>query len=453
MTGIEIKNYLMLFKNDDNQVHRRNKKKLYKRHIFKRVNFDLVKYHNESRLLDTLYKSLLTAKKKHVSEYGIILDSNVIVHDITYIPQVPTQYDILCLESELESYKKSDDKSLYWTPVNIINTGNFIIKGSSIEKVLEIIKFSKDITQFYINLNTLQIFTITQTHFSEKEQHYIHDPLIINKKLTDDDIIQYDSKLSNEFYQKFRDLNLNIDKLQTSSIIKDDFLPKISIVCPFTDKNKFFHTLLSFFKIDYPRHLLELVIVDDTNSEKDLNLPEDKRIRLINISNTKSNEPLPLGYKLNVGVKHATNQIILHFLDTNNYNLNLRALITHFVLSKKECIMSIDTGLHIFSQNLNTIVKLPDLANCLYTKDFWKKCSFEELSHNFIINSDLVYKWVSYRHKEVSFLPFVYMSFKLINQHHIKKIFVNTKECSLNLSTLVDKKIKESFDLTYSNSI
>jgi hypothetical protein len=449
MSGIEIKNYLMLFKNDDNQVHKRNKKKLSKRHIFKRVNFDLVKYHEDTQFLNTLYKSLLTAKKKHVSEYGVILDSNVIVHDITYVPQPPIEYDILCLESELESYKKSDDKSLYWTPTNIISTGNFIIKGSSIEKVLEIIKLSKDNTQFYTNLNKLQIFTITQTHFSEKEQHYIHDPLIINKKLTDEDIMKYESKLSNEFYQKFNDLNLSIDKLQTS-IIKDNLLPKVSFVCPFTDKNRFSHILLSFFKLDYPRHLLELVIVDDTNSEKQLNLPEDKRIRLININNTNGNEPLPLGYKLNVGVKHASNEIILHFLDTNNYNLNLRVLMTHFILSKKECIMSIDTALYTHDQSLNAIVKLPDLANCLYTKDFWKKCSFEELSHNFIINSDLVYKWISYRNKEVSFLPFVYMSFKLINKNNLKRIFVKTTECSLNLSTLVDKKIKESFDLTYS---
>jgi hypothetical protein len=39
------------------------------------------------------------------------------------------------------------------------------------------------------------------------------------------------------------------------------------------------------------------------------------------------------------------------------------------------------------------------------------------------------------------------MSFKFIDKQNVKRIFVEQKECSLNLSTLVDKKIKESFDL------
>jgi hypothetical protein len=444
MSGVQLKNYLMLFKTDDNLTHKRNKKKLSKRHIFKRVNFDLVKYHDESKLLDTLYKSLLSAKKKHTSELGIILDTNVIVHDITYVPQFPNKYDILCLESELESYKKDNNKSLYWTPTNIISTGNFIIKGSSIEKVLDIIKSSKNMLEFYKSLNKLDIYTITQTHFSEKEKHYIHDPLVINKTLTEEDIMQYDSKLSLEFYKKFQDLDLKVDGKQLHSLnLPTDKLPKVSLICPFTDKNKFFHSLLTFLRFDYPRHLLELVIVDDTNSEKELNLPEDKRIRLININNTQGTDSLPLGYKLNVGIKHASNEIIFHLFDTNIYTLNLKDIVSHLILSNKECIMSVDTGLH----NTNSVTKLPDLANCIYTKDFWKKCSFEELSHNFIINSDLTYKWISYRSKEVSFLPFVYMSFKLTNEKQSKNIFVECKQCPFNLSNLVDKKIKESFEL------
>lgn len=445
MSGIQIKNYIMLFKNDDSIIHKRNKKKLSKKHIFKRVNFELVKYTQEAKLLDTLSKTLLSVKKQHANQYGVIFDTNVIVHDITYVPVFPDKYDILCLESELDSYKKTDDKSLYWTPANILSTGNFIINGSSVDKVLDIIKSSKDVTQFYKNLNTLNIYTVTQTHFSEPEKHYIHDPLVINKKLSEEDILQYESKLSNEFYNKFVSLNLQVDKLQNVHI-KDELLPKISLICPFTDKTKFFHTLLSFLKLDYPRHLLELVIVDDTKSEKELNLPEDKRIRLINIDN-KNNDTLPFGYKLNIGVKHSTNELILHFFDTNNYNLNLRKLVGHFILSQKECIMSFDTGL--YNNNLNDYVNLPDLANCLYTKDFWKKCSFEEVSHNFLIKSDLVYKWMSYRHKEISFLPFVYMSFKIIKDKSISKVFIPTNKCPLNLSTIVDKKIKESLNLLF----
>lgn len=446
MSSVQIKNYIMLFKNDDSVIHKRNKKKLSKKNVLKRVNFKFVKYSQESNILDTLSKSLLTAKKSHANEYGIIFDTNIIVHDITSVPIFPEKYDIVCLESEIESYKKGTDKSLYWTAINIIRSGNFIINGNSIDKVLEIIKLSSDITQFYKHLNKLNIFTITQTHFSETERHYIHDPLIINKKLNEEDILKYDSKLSHDFYNKFASLNLVANKLQTVNI-KDELLPKISLICPFTDKYKFFHTLLSFLKLDYPRHLLELVIVDDTKSEKQLNLPEDKRIRLINIDN-KNNETLSLGYKINIGVKHSSNELVLHFFDTNNYNLNLRELVGHFILCNKECTMSLDTGLHNKTSN-GYVVKVPDLANCLYTKDFWRKASFEELSHDFTIRSDLIYKWISYRYKEVSFLPFVYMSFKIIKDISKAKIFVQSTECSLNLSSNVDKRIKESYDLLF----
>ena len=446
MSGVQIKHYLMLFKNDDSLNHKRNKKKLSKKHILKRVNFDFVKYTDNSNLLTSLSKSLSQAKKKHVPECGVILDSNIIIHDITYVPTFPSKYDILCLESELESYQKTTEKSLYWTATNILSSGNFIINGGSIDKVLSIISESKSMTEFYKNLNKLNVFSITQTHLSEKDEHYIHDPLIINKKLNEEDILSYDSKLSQEFYNKFAQLNLTVDKLKSVKI-KDEFLPKISLICPFTDKNRFFHTMLSFLKLDYPQHLLEFVIIDDTKSEKDLNLPEDKRFRLININNTQGDTPLPLGYKINTGVKHASNELILHFFDTNHYSLNLRQIVTHFILSKKECVMSIDTGL--YSQDTNSYTKLPDLANCLYTKDFWTKCSFEEVSHNFTINSDLVYKWISYRTKEVSFLPFVCLSFKLLNTQSKDRVFVETSECTLNLSTLVDKKIKDSFDLLF----
>jgi|LakMenEpi03Aug12_release.lakeMendotaPanAssembly.Ray.scaffolds.fasta_scaffold117297_3 hypothetical protein len=444
MSGIQIKNYIMLFKNDKSFIHKRNKKKLSKRHILKRVNFEFVKYTQEDKLLDTLSKALLSAKKHRANEYGVIFDTNIIVHDITYIPAVPDKYDILCLESELDSYKKSGDNSLYWTPTNILSSGNFIINGSSIDKVLEIIKSSKDTTQFYKNLNKLHIYTVTQVHFSETEKHYIHDPLVINKKLSEQDILQYESKLANEFYDKFVSLNLPVDKLQTIHI-KHELLPKISLICPFTDKAKFFHTLLSFLKLDYPQHLLELVIIDDSKSEKQLNLPQDKRIRLINIDNkNKNNDTLPFGYKLNIGVKHSSNELILNFFDTNNYNLNLYKLVSHFILSQKQCVMSIDTGLYNKNLGNGHQAKLPDLANCLYTKDFWRKCSFEEISHNFLIKSDLVYKWIFYRHKETSFLPFVYMSFKLVED---TTVFIPTNECQFNLSTLVDKKIKESYNL------
>ena len=443
MTGIYIKDYFMFFNNDNNSVYKRNKKKLSKKQILKKCHFEFVKYEQWENLLNSLYSALQSAKKRRALTCGIIFDTNIIIHDITCIPNTPSNYDILCLESDIISYKSSSDSLLYWSKVNIKRCGNFIINGYSIEKVLNIIKVSKNMNDFFDKLNNLNIFSITQNHFSEHVDNHVHDPLIINKKLTQDEIITYDSKLANEFYENTNKLNLIATHSLEKRVIKEELLPKISLICPFSDKNKMFHALLSFLKLDYPRELLELVIVDDTNSEKELNLPQDKRIKLLNINNTKApGEPLPLGYKLNVGVKYASHDLILHWFDTNNYCINLRQLISHLIISNKSCVMSIDTC--VYNKSGHLTVNVPDISNCLYTKKFWRLCSFEDVSHNFTIPLDLVYKWIFYRHKEISFIPFIYMSFKL--PLNIKEN-IKMDNCNVDLSNLVDKKIKESFDL------
>lgn len=443
MSGTLIKNYIMFFKNDNSTNYKKNKKKLSKKYILKRTKFNFIKYHDNSQLLNTLHQTLTT--KKNLQECGIIFDSNIILHDITYVPKFPKQYDILCLESEIQSYIKNtetDNSSIYWTPTNIISSGNFIINGSSINKVLSIIEKSTDLTHFFHNLNQLDIFSITQTHLSQRDTHYVHDPLIINKQLNETDILTYQHKITQEYQTKFSNLHLTPDSFHHIDITNHTLLPKISLICPFTNQKTFFHTLLSFLYLDYPPHLLELIIVDDTNSEKKLHLPEDKRIKLININNTEKN-PLPLGYKLNSAIKHSSHPLIFHFFDTNNYNLNLRSLIGHFLLSNKECLMTINTG--ICDKNSNLHIDIPDLANCLYTKNFWKKSSFEDISHHFLTNIDLTFKWISYRTHEISFLPFTNISFKIISPSHT----LHTHTHSQDLSTLVDKKIKESFDLLF----
>jgi hypothetical protein len=445
-TGVEIKNYLMLFKNDNSLIHKRNKKKLSKKHLFKKLKFELVKYNNESNILECLKKYLINARKQHVQSCGVILDTNIIIHDITYIPPTPSKYDILCLESELESYKKSDD-SLYWVATNILNTGNFIINGGSIDKVLDIINNSKTLNEFYKKINALNIYSITQYQFSEKDKNYVHDPLVINKTLTNKDILTYDKELSIEFYNKFQNTTIPISKV-TNTILKSEILPKISLICPFTTKELLFHNILTFLRLDYPRHLLELVIINDTKLENELNLPEDSRIRLLNINNKNGDdERLPFGYKLNLGVKHATNELIMHFFDTSNYNLNLKHIVSQFILTNKNCLLSRDIGIYQKELRKSSRILLPDLSNCIYTKDFWKKCSFEEISHKFYIQCDLTHKWIIPRINEISFIPFLYMSFKIPSSEDVQIDFFKREELTFDLSNLIDKKIKESFDL------
>ena len=451
----------MLFKNDNSLIHKRNKKKLSKKYIFKRVNFELVKYNNDSNILNCLKKYLINIRKTTSSLYGVILDTNIIIHDITTIPPVPSTYDILCLESEIKSYKNATDSSnsIYWTKTEILNTGNFIVNYNSIDKILDIIHNSKTLTEFYNKINVLNVYSITQTQFSEKQKNYVHDPLIINKNLTDKDKLSYEKNLSIKFYNKFKDifsstnnyltnnhLTNNVPNISDNLILKTHLLPKVSLICPFTTKELLFHNILTFLRLDYPRHLLELVIINDTKLESELNLPEDSRIKLINLNN-KNGSIDSFGYKLNIGVKYATNELIMHFFDTSNYTLNLKRVISYFVLSNKQCLLSNDTGVYQKGLNKSLKISLPDLSNCIYTKDFWKKASFEEVSHKFYINCDLTYKWIHSRLHEVLFIPFIYLSFKIPTKSDIQIDYFEKQELYIDLSNLIDKKIKESFEL------
>lgn len=441
MESVQIQHYVLLHKNETSDVYKKNIKKLSKKQLFKRLDIKLVKTDNESEL-KSIKEYLVNIKKMFPKEVGVLLDSNIILHDITYIPNMPKQYDILCLESNIKSYLNDNKESIYWCPVNIISSGNFIINGSSIQKVINIINKCENMNDFYNELNGMNTYTITQTQFSQKMSNYVHDPYVINNNLTENDILNYDKKLSLEFYNKFE--NTTINKINVhNKIIKNELLPKISLICPVTDKTLFFHNLLTFLKLDYPRHLLELVIINDFCDEKDLNLPEDARIKLINISNKNNNEKmrLQLGYKLNIGVKHATNNIIMHFFDTSNYNLTMKQTISTFLLSNKNSMISNDTGIYNKS-----VINIPDIANCIYTKDFWKNMSFEEHSHNLYSNIDLLFKWLSFRTNEVVFLPFLYISFRLKNDKK-RILYEKVKNLEFDLSLLVDKKIKESFDL------
>lgn len=444
--ALPIIDYLGLYKGKD--FDKKNKKRLNKRNIIQCFKF--YKY-NDNNVLDVIKKYLLTSKKKfstkgkRIPAIGIFFDSNVIIHDITFLPPTPNKYDILCIESQIKEYKDSKDSNIYWSQVDVINSGNFIINIDSINLVLEIIKKlltkndQKDdvpiniMHDFFTILNEqCKIFSITQYQLSEQNTLNVPDQVIINNNITTEQYKMYIDNLSSLYYNKFQgDLKLRCD-LNLPKLAVNCNLPKVSLICIFTNKDLFFHNLLSFLKLEYPRDLLELIIIDDTNSEKELNLPEDKRIRLINLDKSA-----PLGYKLNIGVKYASNELISHFFDTNNYNVtNFKQNILHFVISNKMCISSVNTGVYPkYEQNI------PDIANLIYIKLFWKNNSFNENKND--TNISLIYKFVMYRTLCILFLPFIHMSFKIKNDQ--SNLISNYLPFDLDIT--IPDSIKTSFEL------
>jgi PIN domain nuclease of toxin-antitoxin system len=380
---------------------------------------------------------LIRDKSQHPA--GVILDNNVIVHDITLLPPVPDSFDILCLECDINKYKDTSDTTelIYWTPVLANSSGNFVINGNSSRKVLkalkdfEVQKETKNLWHFLCR--TLSVFTITQYQLSETQENHIFNPSTktLVKEITDKEIdLSIYSKWESKLKQVTREINLQPPPV----------LPKLSLITTFTNKDTFYNMMLTFQKLKYPRDLLELIIVDDTGSENKMDITEDSRIKLINLNG--NGEKVPIGYLLNVGIKYATGSLIMHFFDFNIYNpKQIQNLVYHLMQSEKDCLMSIDTA--VYTKNKSVIYKFPDLGNAIYKKSFWNNYSFEESVN--VTQFNVIFNFIKYRTNLVSFIPFPFMSFKCIPVN----FYISQTLLPFDLETIVEDSMKESFKMNF----
>lgn len=420
-SAFQVCDYIYLNKivstQDEDNIDRfkKNKKKLIKKKKFiKNFNLSIKEFKDEKDKLNLLKEFLLKMKKDNNHQLnkvnkgiGVLFENNVIEYDITILPPIPNNYDILCLESNILEYDYTFCENIYWNKTKIKNSGNFVINFNSIGKIIDILFNVQTLDEFFNKINELELYSINQYQLSKR------------------------NTLELEFKNAYEISKSKID------IIKDDSLPKVSLICPFTSIELFFHTLITFLKLDYPKEKLELIIIDDTNSEKKMNLPEDKRIRLINLNKKSEDECISIGYKLNLGIKYSSNDIIFHLFDSNNYIIsNFKRNIINFLYNQKDVLLSNNTG-----EYPHKISHIPDLANFIYLKKFWNVYSFEDTENNQI---DLINKFLSHRTNCVRTLDFSKMSFKIKNN----EMNDNLNE-EIKMEELVDDTLKKSFNFIF----
>lgn len=432
---------------------KKNKKKLINKKYSGSIKIE--EYINfKSDFINILKKILIDFKKKKfkekVNNIGILLDTNVIIHNISYLPPSPNKFDILCLESDINSYINGGEDNIYWCKTNIKRSGNFIINALLIEPLLKWISEGKNLTEydFWNFINNFEVYSITQYQLSEPIKKYIHHPntninsiqtLTKEYSILEKQYIYFLQELIKDspVNSKFPNINTNIDFN----------LPKISLICPIITEPKLFHTIMTFLYLDYPKDLLELIIIDDTNSENKLNLPQDKRIKLINTSSNTNGNPLSLGYKLNLGVKYASNNIIYHFFNDNHYT-NFKENILMFLISKKDVCISKDIGVKY--GNKTKIFNFPDISSLIYYKKFWSKLAFEEVTLSTLNDTpQILYKFIMNRVDCVLFKPFILNGFKLNTNINTNNNTIKHNILDINCNLLVDKNLKESLNLTF----
>lgn len=445
-----VDNYLFLHGTSQNAKRIRRKftkqkmRKMCHTKVYETFETDAIKY-----LYD--YIVLIKQNKLKGTLFGVITDKNVLLNNITVIPPTPRQlqWDILCLDSYVSQYQlKDENNNLYWCKMNVQDTHNFVINDSeaTLQKLLTILKQCKTWSDFIVGINNeLRIFGITQHNLSENSDVYID-------KLT---VFSYNSyskaygKLLSKLKTPCIDANFfadKFDKIYNSFTSEEQYVvyPSVTCICILNDAKHFFHLLHSFLKIDYPTDKLQLVIVDDLNLESQIKsfLPNDSRIKIINVSQSKTqnqNLRLPVGYKLNLGVKYSEpkHELIFHMTDENSYFIdNFKTLVKVFLLSEKEILASYDCA----SSLSNAVNDIPNIFNLMYRKDVWQILPFIENESD---SNVLLANFIKNRVPTVGFLPFLYFSFNYTVQDDSY-----TKPLTFKLDDMILHSVKESFDVS-----
>lgn len=256
---------------------------------------------------------------------------------------------------------------------------------------------------------------------------------------------QHQCYMSNEEYVQnkviLQDANEDKDKL-----LENDELPNISIITPTGNRERLFRmAIMNFLAMDYPREKIEWIIVDDGDEPMDQKfMPKDARIKYYYINqNTKdqiykkaqqeckskaveaaggrtkmkkdekklakqhweyfqhvhkdgkfNKNRLPIGLKRNMGVRYASNDVLVHMDDDDFYPIkSVKYRVSRLEMLRKVkpsigCIGSTTIATFDINNYVSTInippMQLPlakrvSEATMVFTRDFWNKGKFDSI--------------------------------------------------------------------------
>lgn len=412
LDAVFVREYLLLQKADSASA-KKIKRKMGKKKIYLETRY----YNNLENDGIGILKNFITLKKHKPGFFGVIIDTNNLIHDPFQIPVFPLQWDIVCLESDINKYDfKNPLNTKFFCSTEIHNTGHFVVNLRSSFKLISILKHSKTWSEFIKYLNFVQLFTVTQFPYSNPEHPIKHAKTILNVK-----------ELSTVFDKQFQ------SKTNTE---RWSILPSISLVCILKDTQHFFYNLYAFLKLEYPREKLQLVIFDDQKLDKKLQHllpPNDNRIKIVAIDPT--DKKLPLGYKLNMALKYCETDVVFHFFNDNIYlTQNFYDIIKAFLLSGSDIICSVDT---LYSNN--TISKELDIANMMYNKKFWQVLFYEDSFET--KDQDVLDLFLRNRMSCVKYLPSLFFSFK-------RETSLSENKLPFDVTSLIPKQLTEAYKMS-----
>lgn len=341
-----------------------------------------------------------TLKQCKTNYPGVIYDTVHITHDITLLPPIPNEpFKQLCLEAEIKNYLAPAE--LYWVKTDIVDSYNYIINNVNVN-----------------NVNT--IYTITQYQLSVRDSNWL------GLNFTTKQSIGISNELLDKtIYNHFQTIPVPISS--NSSHTSD--VPPTSFITFYESKNTMYHTLVTFFVSCKLSDEL-IIVVPPTKKIPPNVLPNDKRIKLIQLEGVISPT---LGFVLNAGVKHAVNNRIAHLFPFSIYNPDYFNCDTVNKISYNTITTTGTAG-----TTTGTATNYPDLANLIYSKDFWRTCSFDETKNT---EMSIVYEFIKYRTKLLKFVYSKSFTTKSLNFTPLQ----GTNNTYIN----VHSKLRESYTLNF----
>ena len=342
---------------------------------------------------------------------------------------IPEKWDMLYLGGNHYEVGSSYNESKKWYQVKSWSTYGYLVNSSLYDKLIEgLTNTTKEIDRYYLenihpNYNVYMInpkIIVPETKFTYSD---IEDKEVDYNFLTKDDQI---------YLENVKEENRVEETKNEDEILSEKDLPLISIITPTMNRRKFFKlSLYNFYNIDYPKDKIEWIIVDEGKEPLEKMIPkDDKRIKYMYISdegrkyifdefiNKKKEEVkshkagkvdkekiikkvnkkifpqkveyndfirrrIPIGMKRNIGVKMATNPVIVHMDDDDYYpSKSVYLRVSNLLKSGKQCvscsaIASFNIVRMISMINVPpfdfTYEKRVSEASMCYYKDFWEK--------------------------------------------------------------------------------
>ena len=394
------------------------KKKMLKQ--FKKYKMDVefftAKLHKDGGVkgcLDSHLQVIKMAKEKKLPYVMILEDDLQFNQNLHKLPEFPLDWKMLYLGGTLTSnIGESNDPWVLmrdcWT------TCGYILHSSLFDKVIHDLEtYNEEVDRYYV----------------ENIQHdypcYLVNPFLVQQRNDYSDIekrnvnYEIDTMLRNPYSEARHEINEKQYILKTNELKNKD-LPNVSIITPtWNRKELFLLALNNFYNTDYPPEKLEWVIVDDGSDKVSPLLPDDKRIKYIEMD---VEEPLPISQKRNIAVQNATNDIILHMDDDDFYYPQHVMTRVKTLLSNDgiECIGCTELGCYnVLNQksfkigDKNSV--LAEATMCYYKKFWLERPFFERVKMGEAIH------YLRSREKHVVQIPFTYVMIALTHKTNITK--------------------------------